>query len=145
MYQLGKGVYNLSAVNKWQMVLFESAGVAAAPNLDISTTGSLSLSSAAAKGDDDTSVTRTMVTKWSATTTGILKFTHDPVIFTATVGTNFEANWAVILYSGVATPFAIFQMSTAEVVANQITVNCPADGVFRMANDQALTATVTMA
>ena len=145
MYALGKGSYNLSAANKWQMILLESAGMAAAPNLDISTTGSLSRTSASDKGDDDTGITRTLAVTWSATTSGILRFGHTDVVFTATAGTDFSANWAAILYSGVATPFAIFQLSSAEVVANQITVACPANGVFRMANDENLSSTVTMA
>ena len=145
---LGKASYDFSdaGATKWQMLLLgsEATALAAAPNLEISTTGSLSFTSCKndAQGGD---ITKSLTTVWTATTGGILKFVHDNKVFTATTGNQFSAKYAVLLYSGVATPFAIFQLSTTRVVASQITVACPADGVFRMANDENLSSTVTMA
>jgi hypothetical protein len=44
----------------------------------------------------------------------------------------------------VATPFAICQLSTTRIVASQITVNPPADGVFIIGNESGST-TYTLA
>lgn len=148
LWQLGKGAYDLSdaGATKWQMCLLgsEATGIAAAPNLDISTTGSLSFASTIADAQGD-AITRTITTAWTATTSGLYRFFHDAKTFTATTGNQFSAKYAVLLYSGVATPFAICQLSTTRVVASQITVNPPADGVFQMANETNLSATYSIA
>ena len=139
------GNYNLGATNKWMMVLLESAGRSGAANLDMSTTGSLSITSAVNKGDDDAGITKTLAgILLTATASGFYRWSHDAVVFTASVGLDFSAKYAALIYSGVAVPFAICTLSVgASVVANQITVNAPAGGVFTIGNDSA-SATYTL-
>lgn len=118
----GSGV-EFSASAKWHMRLATSAWT---PSLETSTTGSITWNDAAGAGDTtDRAVLNMRITASASNNWG---FTHDAVVITATAATNFTAQYAVLTYTGVAQPIAVFRLSTGAVVASQITINPPASG-----------------
>lgn len=75
---------------------------------------------------------------WTQSAAGVWKFVPatDPVTFCATSGSNLSAQYAIVAASGAGAtkaadpPLGYWEISTAEVVATQINLDFPADGLF---------------
>jgi hypothetical protein len=112
---------NFSVSGAWTLRLVTDAWT---PDLSTSTTGSVTWNDAA--GEGNTAARAVLNMRITASASSNWGFTHDAVIFTATPGSNFSAQYAVLQYTGVAQPIAVFRISTGAMVASQITINPPA-------------------
>lgn len=77
----------------------------------------------------------TLADQVTKTADGVLKFDLSDVAFTASSGASLSAQYGVVAKSGGTIPILYWQLSTAEVVATQVTVQWPAAGLFETSDN----------
>jgi hypothetical protein len=73
--------------------------------------------------------------QWTKTADGVIKFDLSDIAFTASSGANITANHVIIWRSGTTLPLGYAELSTGTIVASQINVQWPAEGLFETSDN----------
>lgn len=106
------------------------------PSIDTSTRASLTAYMCPTISGDRTAGRQfSAIGDFTKTADGVLKFDLPDITCTASTGTNLSAMYGVIIASAATMPLLYWEISTAEVVASQINITMPTEGVFETSDN----------
>lgn len=76
----------------------------------------------------------TLANQWTKTANGVYKFDLSDIALTASTGFNITTQYAVV-YESAGMALGFWEISTAAIVASQVNITWPADGLFETSDN----------